>query len=389
MRSGFSVFLFMCVSVVVGQDLPVPANRLPPRAERTAEEYSKQAAELREQYAKPSAEWPKPTLDKSVEHREIGLLGEVEHPATNPFSKDKVELGKALFFDARLSGSGQIACASCHDPDLSWSDGRTTSFGHARKVLKRNAPTLLNVGFGKSFFWDGRADSLEAQAKAVLANPDEMQADEKQFAERLSRVKDYPPLFEKVYGDTSITLDRVTSAIACFERTLVGGRSRFDLFLKGKTHLLSDAEVRGLHLFRTDARCINCHNGSTFTDGQFHDVGLSYYGRLFEDVGRFRVTKKPEDVGKFKTPTLRNVGKSQPYMHNGLFEIDEVLRLYNVGMPTLRRTEGQKNDPNFPTKSALLKPLQLNKHDLADLEAFLRCLDEPPRKVRTPAISQP
>lgn len=366
-----------------------PAKRLPPRPEPTAEQAQARAAELRTAYAKPPKEWPTPALDAGTEHRELGSVPAPEHPKSNPFSKEKVELGKALFFDGRLSGTKQTACASCHDPDLAWADGRTVSFGHDRKPLKRNAPSVLNVAFQPALFWDGRAKSLEDQALAVLANPNEMRADEKELSARLEKVKGYPELFKAAFGDPTISAGRAAEAIACFERTLVSGRSKFDLFLGGKTDALSDSEVRGLHLFRTEARCLHCHNGPTFSDGKFHDVGLSYYGRELEDLGRFQITKKKEDVGAFRTPSLRNVGRTGPYMHNGLFSLDGVLRMYNAGMPTLQRKDGQGDDPNFPTKSPFLKSLGLNKQDLADLEAFLRALDEPLLRVRPPKISLP
>jgi cytochrome c peroxidase len=387
MRAAALLTALVVVASAVPQE-PTPA-RLPPRPTPTAEQAKLRAAELRAAYSKPPADWPKPLLDDGAEHRELGQLPEPPHPKDNPYSKDKAELGKALFFDGRLSGTGQAACASCHDPDLAWADGRTTSFGHDRKPLKRNAPSVMNSAFVPALFWDGRADSLEAQAKAVLANPDEMRADEKGVVGRLARVKGYPPLFEKAFGDPAVTLDRAAQAVACFERTLVGGRSRFDSFLKGRTDALTDAEVRGLHLFRTEARCLHCHSGPTLSDGKFHDIGLSYYGRELEDLGRFRVTKAKGDVGAFRTPSLRNIGRTGPYMHNGLFELEGVLRMYNAGAPTLRRPEKFKDDPNFPTKSRFLKPLGLNALDLGDLEAFLRSLDEPARRVRPPAVSLP
>lgn len=376
------------VGMAIAQEEGLP-KRLPPRPEPTAAQAAARAAELREAYVKAPKEWPRPTLDPGVEHREIGRVPAVEHPKANPFSKEKAELGKALFFDGRLSGSRQMACASCHDPDLAWADGRTVAFGHDRKALKRNSPSVLNVAFQTSFFWDGRAKSLEDQALAVLDNPDEMRADKEGLGERLQKVKGYPEMFKAAFGDPAITTERVARAVACYERTLVSGRSRFDAFLSGKANALTDSELRGLHLFRTDARCLNCHNGPTFSDGKFHDVGLSYYGREFEDLGRFRVTKEKGDVGAFRTPSLRNVGYTAPYMHNGLFPLDGVLRMYNAGMPTLQRKAHQKGDPNFPTKSPLLKPLGLNGSDLADLEAFLRALGEPPLRVRPPKISQP
>jgi cytochrome c peroxidase len=364
-----------------------PPKRLPPRPEPTSEQAKDRADELRATYSRPPRDWPGPTLDPGVEHRELGLLPEPTHPADNPYSKEMAALGQALFFDGRLSGNKQSACASCHDPDLAWADGRTVSFGHDRKPLKRNAPSVMNAAFLPSYFWDGRAGSLEDQVRAVLDNPDEMRADEAGVAARLTATKGYPEAFAKAFGDPAVTLDRVARAVACYERTIVGGRSRFDAFLKGKTDTLSDAEVRGLHLFRTDARCLNCHNGPALTDGRFHDVGLSYYGRQYEDLGRFRVTKAAKDVGAFRTPSLRNVGRTGPYMHNGLFDLDGVLRMYNAGMPTLRRKADQQDDPNFPAKSPHLKPLGLNARDLADLEAFLRALDEPARRVRPPDLS--
>ena len=365
-----------------------PAKRLPPRAEQTAAEREAATAKLRTTYAEPAA-WPKPTLDDGVMLRELGLLPAVEHPKANPFTKAKAELGKALFFDGRLSASGQTACVSCHDPDLAWGDGRTSSFGHDRKHLKRNAPTLMNCAFLPVLFWDGRAASLEEQAKSVLNNADEMRYEETVAVARLKAIPGYAKAFTDAFASDAMTTDRIADAIACFERTLVGGRSRFDQFLKGKPDVLTDAEVRGLHLFRTDARCLNCHSGPTLSDGKFHDIGLSYYGRTFEDLGRFRITKQAEHVGSFRTPSLRNVAKTGPYMHNGLFELDEILRLYNAGMPTIRRTAKHEGDPLFPVKSPHLKPLGLNKTDLADLEAFLNALSEPPRKTRPPTLSLP
>jgi cytochrome c peroxidase len=379
--------IVVAASVIPAQepDAPPPA-RPRPRPERTADEYQKLAAELRTAYAKPPAEWPKPTLDPGVKHAELGLLPAVPYPADNPFSEAKANLGKTLFFDPRLSGSAQIACASCHDPDLGWADGRTVSFGHGRKVLKRNAPSLLNVGLQTALFWDGRATSLEDQAVAVLHNPDEMRAADAEIVTRLRGSRGYRDLFRAAFGSDEITIEKIAKSIATFERGIKGGRSKFDAFLQGRTDRLSDAEVRGLHLFRTDARCLNCHSGPNFTDDQLHEVGLSYYGRQYEDLGRHNITRDPNDVGRFKTPSLRNVGRTAPYMHNGLFDLTGVLNMYNAGNPTPRPTAAQKGDPKFPQKSPLLKPLHLNKHDLQDLEAFLQALTEPRLRVRPPEL---
>jgi cytochrome c peroxidase len=357
-----------------------------PRAEQSAEERADRAAELRTIYAGEPASWPAPHVDPDVTWREIGLLPAVDHPADNPHSAAKEHLGRTLFFDPRLSGSGQIACASCHDPDLGWADGRTTSFGHSRKHLARNAPTIRNAAFQTHLFWDGRAASLEDQARQVLLNPDEMRSGPEHVVSLLATEPGYEALWQAAYGDEPVSIDRAAAAIACFERTVVGGGSKFDAFMKGNTASLSDSALLGLDLFRRDARCMNCHHGPAFSDGGFHDLGLSNYGRPFEDVGRERITGEPTDTGKFRTPSLRDATSTPPLMHNGLFELDVALTLYNAGMPTPQRKQSQADDPRFPVKSRHLKPLGLNKQDLADLTAFLQSLEEPRRRIRPPAI---
>ena len=373
------------------------ATSAPPRASPAArptaarpsladDQRAEWAARLREIYERPAAEWPAPDVDSTVEWVEIGLLPDPPYPADNPFSKEKADLGRMLFFDPRLSAGGQMACGSCHDPDLGWADGRTTSFGLNRKPLTRNAPTVLNAAFQRQFFWDGRAESLEVQARHVMLNPNEMAGTEQRIVETLSQVPAYRQAFADAFGCEDITLDLVSQALATFERTLVGGHSRFDAFLRGRPDALDDSQIIGLHLFRTQARCINCHHGPTFSDGKQHDIGLSYYGRKFEDLGAYQVTGRTEDVGRFRTPTLRNIANTGPYMHNGLFELPGVLNMYNAGMPTLRRKEHQADDPLFPTKSPLLKPLSLSKQDLGDLLAFLDALSEPPRRIRPPEL---
>lgn len=363
-------------------------ERIPPRPPETPEQLQERTSKLREAYSKPTSEWPAPTVDDGVMWKELGLLPQVLHPEENPFSKEKALLGRTLFFDPRLSRTQEMACASCHDPDLGWTDGKTVSFGLSRSELKRNSPPLMNLAHFESFFWDGRAKSLEDQAEQVLANPLEMDCSEDSIQERLGAMPGYQESFRKAFGDPEITIERVAQAIACFERTLVGGRSRFDTFLKGKPEALTDAEIRGLDVFRTTGRCMNCHNGPLLSDNQFHDIGLSYYGRKYEDRGRYEITSNAEDVGRFRTPTLRNIANTRPYMHNGLFELPNVLRMYNAGMPTLVPKEDQQDDALFPKKSPLLKPLGLNSQDLEDLEAFLEALSEPRIRVRPPELPQ-
>ena len=338
-------------------------------------------------YRSPSDRWLPPDIDPGVQWQELGPLPEVEHPQQNPFSPAKAALGKSLFFDPRLSGSREIACASCHDPDLAWADGRTVSFGHHREPLKRNAPTIRNIAFQQSLFWDGRADTIEQQVEQVLLNPAEMHITRQQLVVAVAAVPDYRKQFIAAFDDPDVSFDRVVQAVACFQRTVVGGRSRFDRFVRGEYDLLSDNEIRGLDLFRRKARCLNCHHGPLFSDGRFHDVGLSYYGRRTEDLGRYRVTGKREDVGRFRTPSLRDVTKTEPLMHNGLFKLSGVLNMYNAGMPTLKRQAYQQNDPLFPTKSPHLKPLGLSRQELADLAAFLGTLEEPYRRIRPPPLT--
>lgn len=352
-----------------------------PAQEATAPE----ATSLRSTYEKPTSEWPTPHLDPSVEHHELGSLPPVEHPPENPHTETKERLGRFLFFDPRLSSSQQISCASCHDPDLGWADGRRVGFGHHRQPTARNTPSILNAAHKTSQFWDGRSASLEDQAMDVIHNPKEMDGSERLVVPRLEAQEVYRKMFEEAFGEPGISLTRIAMALATFERSLVSkDRSRFDQFLAGKSSALTDSAIRGLHLFRTTANCMNCHSGPTLSDGKFHDLGLSFYGRELEDLGRYKITGKPEDVGAFITPGLRGVAQTRPYMHNGLFELRQLLVLYNAGMPTLKPKGDQVNDPLFPKKSHLLKPLGLKPDDLADLQAFLESLSEPPRTVKPP-----
>ncbi len=344
------------------------------------------ATELRALYSGPSSTWPAPEIDEGVAFVE---LGRVERPAPpdDPRHQARVDLGQTLFFDARLSGPGQMACASCHEAELGWGDGRATSFGHGFQPLARNAPSILNAVFGTSFFWDGRSETLEDQALAVFENQDEMHASVDHVVATVSSSRGYRARFAAAFGDDEPTIERVLQAIAAFERTVVSdGSAAFDRFLAGDSEALDDAAVRGLHLFRTKARCANCHHGPLLTDGGFHDLGLSYYGRKFEDLGRYRVTGDPADVGRFKTPSLRNVARTAPYMHNGLFALDGVLNMYSAGMATLRRKPEQADDPLFPTKSPLLKELDLDAGEKADVIAFLEALTERRRRVRPPEM---
>ena len=319
------------------------------------------------------AKWPKANVDSTViNFQDLGVLPKVPFPAENPYSEAKRELGKVLFFDPRLSKSGQISCASCHDPELGWGDGKRVSHGHDRTPGSRNSKPIINVAYSTIFFWDGRAASLEEQAKFPIVDTKEMNNHMDIAVKTIKKIKGYQPLFKEAFGDEKVTEEKIFKAIATFERTVVSRKSRFDKFIEGDSTQLSNKEVEGLHLFRTKARCINCHNSALFSDNQFHNAGLTYYGRKYEDLGRYNITKNTEDVGKFRTPSLREIMKTRPYMHNGLFpEIRGVLNLYNMGMPNLKPKGEQVNDKLFPKTSPLLQKLDLNKGELDALEAFL------------------
>ena len=296
-------------------------------------------------------------------------------------------MGKILFFDPRLSSSDQISCSSCHVPDLNWADGREVSIGHDHAVNTRNAPSLENVWFYKRLFWDGRAESLEDQAHGPLTSSIEMHQDMKVLPKKLKKIKGYRELFTAAFGDDKINTERIFKSLADYQRTIVSRKSDFDRFLEGDKNSLTDQQLVGLHLFRTKARCVNCHNGPLFTDNDFHNVGLTYYGRKYEDLGLYNVTKKPEDVGKFKTPGLRNVMRTGPWFHNGLFgDMDGIMNMYNVGMPVQRVKPEQEKDPLLPKNDKLLRGLRLSKGERDAVIAFLNAITTAPWKDRPPVL---
>ncbi|WP_276485960.1 cytochrome-c peroxidase [Paraflavitalea pollutisoli] len=341
---------------------------------------------LRALYARSISEWPQPTIDAGVNWKELTALP-VDTAIVAKLKDPKINLGKLLFFDPRLSGSNQISCSSCHDPDLAWTDGRTVSLGNDHRQGTRNTSTILNVAQVKELFWDGRSASLEDQAINPMATIHEMNQEPPTIPDELSAIAGYPPLFEKVYGDKKINLDRILDALAAFERSVASRRSRFDEFMNGKYQRLNDEEIQGLHLFRTKARCMNCHNGTYFTDNQFHNIGLTYYGRKYEDLGRYNVTKEAGDVGKFRTPSLRDVMKTRPWMHNGLFDnIEGILNMYSAGMPQPKPKPDQVNDPLFPKTDPLIKKLDLTPEEKKALMAFLDAITGVPYKMDRPEL---
>ena len=283
-------------------------------------------------------------------------------PLNNPMTAEKITLGKRLFFDKNLSKDRSISCATCHDPAQGFSNGEVFAQGVGGAIGIRNVPSIVNRLLGRTQFWDGRAETLELQVIEPLFNPNEMAMNENLLLERLRADTVYPRLFQKAF-DAEPTLENVLQAIATFERTLLSRTTAFDLYeWSGEKTALSASAVRGLRLFRGKARCSTCHIGTNFTDERFHNLGAGK-GTGQNDPGRAAVTKDLEDFGKFKTPTLRNITRTAPYMHDGsLATLEDVITFYDRG--------GRPN-PNLDRE---IKPLQLTDAERADLLEFLKSL---------------
>nr|WP_319249625.1 cytochrome c peroxidase [uncultured Celeribacter sp.] len=333
-------------------------------------------ARLRAIYSGPVDDWPAPDVDDGVDYVELAPADLPPRPEEGSKDALKVALGEKLFNDPILSESGHFSCQSCHNRRLGWGDGLPRAFGHGRQEGTRNAPSLFTAWARPAFFWDGRATTLEDQAMGPLEAANEMaNHDLSEVPHRLKWLPDYPEMFAEVYGEDEITLDKVTNALAAFEQQL-DFPTRLDRFLSGETDMLTDQQIEGLHLFRTKARCVNCHMGPTLMDGKFHNIGLTYYERKYEDMGLYALTGDPEDAGAFLTPSLRHVSRTAPYMHNGLFpSLRGIVNLYNAGGARQRpQPERAARDPLFlpaTEVSPLLQPLELTTEEREALTAFL------------------
>lgn len=295
-------------------------------------------------------------------------------PSTNLNYKAKVELGKQLYFDGRLSKSGAISCAFCHNPGTGFADPRQTSIGIGGGVGGRQSPTVYNTAFNHVQFWDGRARSLEEQAIGPIQNPIEMGETHENVVSKLKKIKGYQQQFRAVFG-AEVSLQGIAEAIAAYERTVISTNSSFDQYLAGDSKAMDEAAVRGMALFKGKARCILCHNGPNFTDNQFHNLGVPQVGPLKEDLGRYDVTKAEKDKGAFKTPTLRSIVETAPYMHDGAFKtLEEAVDFLNAG--------GGANSNLSP----LVKPLNLTPAEKADLVVFLKALTGEPIPFQLPKI---
>lgn len=337
-------------------------------------------------YKVPLVEWPHPMIDSGVVWQEFSSLPKLDSSYFERMERPIVVLGKHLFFDPILSGSNQISCSSCHNPQTSWADKLTVSVGHDHMEGTRNSISLLNVHARKSLFWDGRVSSLEEQALDPIEAHHEMNMDLTKLVPKLKAIDGYKKLFYEAFGEEYFSMPEILRALAAFQRTLVSRRSRFDEFLDGNFNAMNDQEIHGMHLFRTKARCMNCHNGQFLTDESFHNIGLTYYKRKYEDLGRYHVTQDPNDVGKFRTPSLRDVMNTDPWMHNGLFgNMTGILNMYNSGMQmNSANMEQTAADPMYPVTDPLMKPLGLTKDEIGDIEAFLNAITATQYRMRRP-----
>ena len=249
-------------------------------------------------------------------------------PKDNPTTPAKVELGKMLFFDPRLSGNNQMSCATCHIPAKAFADGLTRSLGANNEPLERNTPSCLNVGFYESYFWDGRASSLEEQALVPIQSAKEMNQGLDELEAELAAIPGYVDQFQMVFEKNPNRQD-IAKALAAFQRTLITEPSPFDKYLAGDKDAISEEAKEGFELFQGSAGCAQCHNGPLLSDGQFYRLGASS-----SDEGRGKLTRKREDRFRFRTPSLRNVANTAPYMHNGSMKtLDDVVTFYYRGVP--------------------------------------------------------
>lgn len=302
-----------------------------------------------------------------------GELPSMPIPADNPQSDAKIELGRQLYFDGRLSANNEISCATCHDPKTGWAGHDATDTGVGGRVGNRNSGTVVNSGYMKYQFWDGRAASLEEQALGPIHNPVEMGETLENVVRKLNAIPGYKRQFQDVFH-SDVTTDGIAKAIASFERTIVSGPSPYDRFLQGDKKALSAEAKPGMDIFNGKGTCITCHNGPLFSDQSFHNLGIGM-NAANPDVGRETVTKDPKDRGKFKTPGLRNVANTYPYMHDGQTStLEAVIELHNKG--------GVPNSNLDP----LIKPLGLTETEKKELLAFLRALTGPEPVVSAPKL---
>ncbi|MCH7823826.1 MAG: cytochrome-c peroxidase [Acidobacteria bacterium] len=366
-----AVWLGVTAAIVSGDPLPQTPAAFPgargAKASSSTDASEKQTAGPRSSHNRPAFWIPS------------GLDDYVPVPLDNQATAAKVDLGARLFFDPILSADGETSCATCHLPDLAFTDGRPLAVGVYGRVGRRNVPTILNRGYGKSFFWDGRVASLEAQARDAIEGREDLGLPIEDAVVRLREEASYRAEFRNAFdpgagdgfrsegnaahdADTrgpSITAQRVTQALATFVRSQMAGDSFRDRYRSGDWTAMSAAALRGLDVFALRGRCLGCHLGPLSTDEKFHNTGVSWGA----DPGRQKITGYESDRGRFKTPSLRNVALTAPYMHDGsIATLEEAVEFYDQG-----------GNPN-PNLDPFIAPLHLTDRQKADLVAFLEAL---------------
>ena len=283
-------------------------------------------------------------------------------PEDNPLTADKVTLGQKLFADKILSRNRKLACKGCHQPKKAFTDGRPRAVGVYGRQGNRSVPTLVNRAYGRVFFWDGRTSTLEEQVIKPIESDSEMDMTVDEAVERLRTKKRYRKLFQQAFG-REVNGEDLARALANYVRTIYSDDSPFDRYIYGDRNALSAQQRRGLRIFRGKGNCTSCHIGPTFTDEEFHNTGVAWRDGKLQDEGRFAVTSEPNHKGAFKTPTLREVARTAPYMHDGsLATLEDVIDFYS---------DGGRENPNRDPEIRLLK---LNGGEKAALIAFLRSL---------------
>ena len=290
-------------------------------------------------------------------------LPPVPVPEDNPQTPEKIALGKMLYFDKRLSKDGTISCATCHDPEMAWTEHRATSKGIGGQVGGANSPTVINAAYAKKQFWDGRAASLEEQALGPMENPIEMGHSLDVLVKELAEVPEYKEGFQKVFG-TGVTKDGMAKAIASFERTILSGNSPYDQFKDGKEDALTESQKRGLELFE-DLGCATCHAPPLFSNYGYYNAGVGM-DKDPPDEGRKAVTGKDRDLGKFRVPALREVANTGPYYHDGsVATLEEAVALM---------ADGGKDSPKVSGMLKALRDEEVSEKDKKDLVEFLKAL---------------
>lgn len=298
----------------------------------------------------------------------------VPAPVDNQPTAVRIELGKQLFFDPRLSGSNAMSCASCHNPSLGWSDGLPTAMGDGAKRLGRNTPTVINTAYNPIQMWDGRKRTLEDQATGPIEAADEMNQNIDALVGKLSALEGYRAAFEQAYPGEGITKKTIAKAIASYERTVVSSESPFDRWVRGDRKAIGEPAQRGFAVFNGKGNCAKCHMGFNFTDNGFHNIGVksTFPG---DEVGRFAHLRLPSMKGAYKTPTLRDIDRTAPYMRNGVYRtLEEVVEHYDRGGDVR-----QHLSPN-------IQALNLTAQEKSDLVAFMKTLTGTPQQVTLPQL---